>query len=63
MYPHHEDRATYRVLYDSLLQACGVVSAAEISNPMHLNAYGQPCLIVVKNGRTTDTTVGHANGL
>ncbi|KAI0292289.1 hypothetical protein BC826DRAFT_1019683 [Russula brevipes] len=63
MYPHHEDRATYRVLDDSLLQAYGVVSAAEISNPTHLDANGQPCLIVVKNGGTTGTTLGCANGL
>lgn len=63
MYPHHQDQATYRVLDDSLLQAYGVVSAAEIANPTHLDANGQPCLIVVKNGGTTDTTIGRANGL
>src|SRR5712672_328269 len=63
MYPHHEDRATYRVLDDSLLQAYGIISAAEISNPTHLDANGQRCLIVVKNGGTTDTTLGRANGL
>ena len=63
MYPHGKDQAHYRVLYNSLLQAYGVVSAAEISNPKHLDANNQPCLIVVKNGGTTDTTVGRANGL
>ena len=63
MYPHNEDQADYRVLDDSLLQADGIVSAAEISNPKHLDANGQPCLIVVKNGGTTGTTVGRANGL
>jgi hypothetical protein len=63
MFPHYEDQANYRVLDDSLLQAYGVVSAAEISNPEHLDANGQPCLIVVKNGGTTDTTIGRANGL
>jgi hypothetical protein len=63
MYPHYEDQADYRVLDDSLLQAYGVVSAAEISNPKHLDANGQSCLIVVKNGGTTNTAVGRANGL
>jgi hypothetical protein len=63
MYPHYEDQADYQVLDDGLLQACGVVSAAEISNPRHLDANGQPCLIVVKNGGTTGTTVGRANRL
>jgi len=63
MYPHHEDRATYRVLDDSLLQAYGVVLAAEISNPTHLDTNGQPCPVVVKNSGATDTTLGRANGL
>lgn len=63
MYPHHEDRANYKILDDRLLQAFGVVSAAEISNPPHLEANGQQCLIVMKNGGTTGTTVGRANGL
>jgi hypothetical protein len=63
MYPRHEGQVDYRILDDSLLQAYGVVSDAEISNPRHLDANGQPCLIVVKNGGTTGTTVGCANGL
>jgi hypothetical protein len=63
MYPHCEDQVGYHVLSNSLLQANGVVSAAEISKPKHLDANGQPCLIVVKNGGATGTTVGHANGL
>ena len=63
MYPYYRDQADHHVLDDSLLQAYGVVSAAEISNPKHLDANGQPCLIVVKNGGTTNTTVGRANGL
>ena len=63
MYPHCEDRVDYHALSNSLLQANGVVSTTEISDPKHLDANGQPCLIVIKNGGTTDTTVGHANGL
>ena len=63
MYPHPTDRDDRRVLDDSLLQADSVVSTTEISNPKHLDANGQPCLIVVKNGGTTGTTVGRANGL
>ena len=63
MYPHHKDQYSYKTLDDSLLQAFGVVSAAEISNPKHLNTNGQSCLFVVKNGGTTNTTVGLANGL
>lgn len=63
MYPHPEDEANYRYPLDSLLQACDVVSEAEIRNPKHLDANGQPCLFVTKNGGATDVTVGRANGL
>jgi hypothetical protein len=63
VFPHYKDQAGYRTLDNHLLQAYGVVSADEISNPGHLDANGEPCLIVVKNGGTTNTTVGRANGL
>ncbi|KAF8877737.1 hypothetical protein CPB84DRAFT_1794698 [Gymnopilus junonius] len=63
MYPHHEDRADYLVHDDSLLQASGVLSPADITNPKHLDANGHPCLIVMKHGGTTGTTIGSANGL
>ena len=63
MYPHPTDQDYRRVLEDSLLQAYGVVSTTEISNPKQFDANGEPCLIVVKNGGTTGTTVGCANGL
>ena len=62
MYPHYEDRTNYKIVDDSLLQAFGVVSAAEISNPPHLEASSQQCLIVMKSGGSTNTTVGRANG-
>ena len=63
MYPRQEGQVDRRIVDDILLQAYGVVSAAEISNPEHLDTNGRPCLIVVKNGGTTGTTVGCANGL
>ncbi|KAI0263962.1 hypothetical protein BC834DRAFT_884755, partial [Gloeopeniophorella convolvens] len=63
MYPHHEDQGSYWLPEDSLVQASGVVSAATISNPQHLDVNGQKCLFVLKNGGTTGTTFGRANGL
>ena len=63
MYPHYEDQGSYSYPKDSLVQVFGVVSAATISNPQHLDVNGQKCLLVLKNGRTTSTTFGHANGL
>ncbi|KAI0648691.1 hypothetical protein C8Q79DRAFT_924166 [Trametes meyenii] len=58
IFPHPEDQVDYTYLQDGLLQAFGVVQAHEIYNPQHLDANGEKCLLVVKNGLTTGTTIG-----
>ncbi|KAN0077810.1 hypothetical protein V8E54_006114 [Elaphomyces granulatus] len=63
MFPQPSDRANYQYPWDGLLQAYGVVKDDEIRNPQHLDVYGEKCLLVVKNGLTTGTTVGRTNGL
>jgi len=63
MFPQPVDQANYRYPRDGLLQAYGVVQDDEIRNPQHLDVHGEKCLLVVKNGLTTGTTVGRANGL
>ncbi|KZP24239.1 hypothetical protein FIBSPDRAFT_736125 [Athelia psychrophila] len=63
MYPNPADRKDYRYPWNGLLQAFGVVPDAEIRKPQNLEANGDKCLFVVKNGTTTGTTVGRANGL
>ncbi|KAI0298529.1 hypothetical protein BC826DRAFT_1103029 [Russula brevipes] len=63
MFPQPVDKANYRYPPVGLLQAHGVVQDDEIRNPQHLDVNGEKCLLVVKNGLTTGTTVGRANGL
>jgi len=63
MFPDPADQADYSYPPDGLLQAYGVVQDAEIRDPQHLDVHGEKCLLVVKNGLTTGTTVGRANGL
>jgi hypothetical protein len=63
MFPQPSDRANYRYPQDGLLQAYGIVQDREIRNPQHLDVNGEKCLLVVKNGLTTRTTVGRTNGL
>ena len=63
MYPNALDQKGYRYPRDSLLQAYDFVKDDEIRNPKNLEANGEQCLFVVKNGRTTGTTVGRSNGL
>ncbi|KAH8113198.1 hypothetical protein DFH11DRAFT_367544 [Phellopilus nigrolimitatus] len=63
MFPQPADQANYQYPQDGLLQADGVVPDDEIRNPQHLDVHGEKCLLVVKNGLTTETTVGRVNGL
>ena len=63
MFPQPADQANYQYPQDGLLQAYGVVPDDEIRNPQHLDVHGEKCLLVVKNGLTTGTTVGRVNGL
>ncbi|KAI0769170.1 hypothetical protein BC629DRAFT_1642855 [Irpex lacteus] len=61
MFPH--DWENYRYPENGLLQAQGIVQDAEFRNPQHLDVHNEKCLLVVKNGVSTGTTVGRANGL
>ncbi|KAG0133117.1 hypothetical protein HOY82DRAFT_584602 [Tuber indicum] len=63
MTTHPEDQVDYEYPDDGLLQAFGVVKDDEIRQPKHLDKHGRRVLMVVKNGLTTGTTVGRANGL
>ncbi|KAF5329343.1 hypothetical protein D9619_009277 [Psilocybe cf. subviscida] len=48
---------------DGLLQATGIVSDDEMRNPQGVDAQGERCLLVAKNGSTTGVTFGRVNGL
>ncbi|KAG8772646.1 hypothetical protein FRC20_001443 [Serendipita sp. 405] len=63
MFPQPEDQADYEYPEDGLLQAFGVVQADEIRNPKQLDTNGEQCLLVIKNGLTTRTTIGRVTGM
>jgi hypothetical protein len=66
IYPQREDRQSHKYkkdALDGLLQASGTVPAEEIMEPKQLDAYGEKCLFVVKNGLATGTTVGRLMGM
>ena len=63
MFPHPADQADYQYPEDGLLQAYGIVPEAEMRNPQYLDVHGEKCMLVVKNGLKTGTTVGRVNGL
>ncbi|WVO14612.1 hypothetical protein L204_102249 [Cryptococcus depauperatus] len=62
MFPQPEDRAKYGYPIDGL-QALGGIQPEEINNPQQLDVNGEPCLLVVKNDRTTGTSIGRATGM
>lgn len=63
MFSQPDDSAGYFYPDDGLLQAWGVVQDTEIRAPKHLDIHRQESLMVIKNGGTTGTTLGRANGL
>ncbi|KAG8806839.1 hypothetical protein FRC19_007028 [Serendipita sp. 401] len=63
MFPWPEDQANYEYPEDGLLQAFGVVPAGEIYSPQYRDAHGEKCLLVVKNGLATGTTIGRVMGM
>ncbi|WVN86101.1 uncharacterized protein L203_101260 [Cryptococcus depauperatus CBS 7841] len=62
MFPQPEDRAKYGYPIDGP-QGLGDIQPEEINNPQQLDANGELCLPVVKNDRTTGTTIGRATGM
>ena len=63
MFPQPQDRKDYRYPQDTLLQAFDFLRDEEMRNPQHFDVHGEKCLLVVKNGFTTGTTIGRVNGL
>jgi hypothetical protein len=45
------------------LKVKGVVKEDEIRKPKQLDANGEECLIVIKNGKTTGATIGRGTGI
>jgi len=63
MFLDAESQANYEYPEDGLLQAYGVVQPEEIRNPGQHDANGEECLLVVKHGLTTGTTIGRMTGM
>ncbi|KAH8831567.1 hypothetical protein DL96DRAFT_1552860 [Flagelloscypha sp. PMI_526] len=57
--------ATWKVIrpFNGLLPLSGIIPEDYMTHPTTLDKKGQPCLLVVKTGNETGTTIGRANGL
>ncbi|CAK9783664.1 hypothetical protein CC85DRAFT_328187 [Cutaneotrichosporon oleaginosum] len=63
MYPRPDERPIHNVTEQGYIQVRGIVPQAGLSAPREHDAAGKPALHVLKNGRTTQTTLGVLNGL
>jgi len=63
MHPHPEGRSSFKYPVGGLLQVKGVVNEDEIRQPTQLDANGEGCLIVIKNGKSTGVTIGRGTGI
>ena len=63
MYPQSGGRTTFKYPENRQLRINGIVTRELLANPDLYDSEGQPCLIVLKDGCTTDLTVGRYAGL
>lgn len=63
MYPSPKNRPSLKYPTDRLLKLRGIIPDGEMRRPTMLDQNEEPCLMVIKNGSTTDITIGRANGL
>ncbi|KAF5387096.1 hypothetical protein D9615_001610 [Tricholomella constricta] len=63
MHPHREGHSNFEYPRGGLLQVKDVMKDDEIRKPQQLDANGEKCLIVVKNGKATGTTIGRLSGM
>ena len=63
MYPQSDSRKTFKYPENRQLRIGGIVTKEHLANPDLFDSDGQPCLIVLKDGSTTDLTVERYAGL
>ncbi|KIO32551.1 hypothetical protein M407DRAFT_241424 [Tulasnella calospora MUT 4182] len=63
MYPQSDGGTAFLYPLDRQLRINGIVTRELLANPDLYDSKGQPCLVVLKDGCTTDLTVGRYAGL
>jgi hypothetical protein len=62
-HPFGGGQTTFKFLEGRKLRIEGCATKEDLANPAEFDSEGQPCLIVGKDGNTTDLTVGCYAGL
>src|SRR5580698_3304414 len=63
MHPHPEGRSSFKYPDSGLLQVQGVVKEDELRKPVQLDANGEECLLVIKNGKSSGLTIGRGTSI
>ena len=62
-YPLHNSRTVFKFPPNRQLKVTGIVTRERLANPDCFDSNNEPCLIVLKDGGTSDLTVGKYAGL
>ncbi|KIL60408.1 hypothetical protein M378DRAFT_14168 [Amanita muscaria Koide BX008] len=62
-FPRGDANREFEYLEDRLLSLMGTITDDLMRNPDMWGSDGEPCLLVVKSGNATGTTIGRANGI
>jgi hypothetical protein len=62
-FPFGDTNWEFECPVDRLLPLIGTITDESIHTPDMWDSDGEPCLLVVKSGNATNTTLGRANGL
>ncbi|KAF8645404.1 hypothetical protein AX16_007838 [Volvariella volvacea WC 439] len=63
LHPWNDGTTPFKYPSNRLLKIRGFVPKEKLANPDSFDSEGQPCIIVMKHGCTTDLTVGRCAGL
>jgi len=63
MHPHPQGRSSFKFPIGGLLKLEGIVGEDELRSPKQLDANGEECLIVIKNGGATKVTLGRGTSI
>jgi hypothetical protein len=62
-YPLNNSRTVFKFPPNRQLKITGWVTRERLASPVCFDSHNEPCLIVMKDGNTTDLTVGRYAGL
>ncbi|KAG7451734.1 uncharacterized protein BT62DRAFT_1030868 [Guyanagaster necrorhizus] len=62
-FPHGDLNWKFKYPNDHLLPLMGIITDDLMHAPDMWNSNGDPCLLVIKSGSATNTTIGRANGI